>query len=268
MKYLALGCSHGKIPKIKTKDFDSILYLGDSAGYQKARTLVNKWLKEVYNHGSSITFEQFVGRRIYSNLQKKEIENARKVIEYINSLNKKVYTLPGNWDYYKDRFHKYKKNYYKKVIIKNLSNVKDLHLKYTENKDNVIIGYGISTNSEIKTPFQYNYYFKRLKRLFIKAKKKKKPVIFITHNQPYNTRFSRIRDKSSPVNGMEVGSNVAKDIIKKFKPLLCIGAHMHEHFGKIKVGKTTCISAGYGMKGDKVLIDAGEKINSIKFIRK
>jgi len=67
---------------------------------------------------------------------------------------------------------------------------------------------------------------------------------------------------------MEVGSNVAKDIIKKFKPLLCIGAHMHEHFGKIKVGKTTCISAGYGMKGDKVLIDAGEKINSIKFIRK
>ena len=43
---------------------------------------------------------------------------------------------------------------------------------------------------------------------------------------------------------------------------------MHEHFGKLKVGKTLCIATGYGLKGKKVLINVDKKIRSIKFIRK
>lgn len=44
---------------------------------------------------------------------------------------------------------------------------------------------------------------------------------------------------------------------------------MHEHFGKLNVGKTICIATGYGLEGKKVLIDVrGNKIRSIKFIRK
>ena len=40
-------------------------------------------------------------------------------------------------------------------------------------------------------------------------------IIFITHNQPYNTKFSYIRDKKSFLEGIQVGSNVIKDIIKE-----------------------------------------------------
>ncbi|HLC37361.1 MAG TPA: metallophosphoesterase [Candidatus Nanoarchaeia archaeon] len=234
MKYLAFGCSHGKLPKIKTKDFDAIFYLGDIVGYEK----------------------------------KKELQSGRKVAKYLNSLNKKTYIIPGNWDSYKTRFWNVKKNHYKDYIIKNLKNLKDLHLKSVENKEHVIIGYGIYEHPEIWDDELYWHHIKKLSRLFRKAKRKKKLIIFITHNQPYNTKFSYIRDKKSFLEGIQVGSNVIKDIIKEFKPALCIGAHMHEHFGKLKVGKTLCIATGYGLKGKKVLINVDKKIRSIKFIRK
>src|SRR3989344_1634011 len=242
MKYLAFGCSHGKLPKIKTKDFNAIFYLGDIVGYKKKKGLRSE--------------------------KNGELRSGRKVAKYLNSLNKKIYIIPGNWDSYKTRFWNMKKNHYKNYIIKNLKNLKDLHLKSIENKEHIIIGYGIYEHPEKGEKEFYEYHMKKLRELFKEAKKKKKPIIFITHNQPHNTRFSFIRDKRSILNGIQVGSNVIKDIIKEFKPLLSIGAHMHEHFGKLKIGKTTCIAAGYGLEGKKVLIDVGNKIKSIKFIKK
>ena len=49
---------------------------------------------------------------------------------------------------------------------------------------------------------------------------------------------------------------------------MCIGAHMHEHFSKCKLGKTTCINAGFGGKVNVLLeIDQG-KIKQLKFYPK
>jgi len=267
MKYLAFGCSHGKLPKINTKDFDAILYLGDLAGDPISRELTRGYISLLANGYIEKSFKKLMGRSP-ANLEIREKQNARRIARYLNSLDKEVYILPGNWDSYRTRFWNIKRDYYKAYIIKNLKNLKDLHLKFVENKEHIIIGYGIYEHPEKGEKEFYEYHLKKLRVLFEKAKKKKKPVIFITHNQPYNTKFSFIRDKRSILDGMQVGSNVIKDIIKEFKPLLSIGAHMHEHFGKLKIGKTTCIAAGYGLEGKKVLIDVGNKIKSIKFIRK
>lgn len=35
-------------------------------------------------------------------------------------------------------------------------------------------------------------------------------------------------------------------MIDKYHPPVCIGGHMHEHFTKCKVGRTTAIIAGVG----------------------
>lgn len=63
---------------------------------------------------------------------------------------------------------------------------------------------------------------------------------------PYNTPIDKIRDKKSLRYGYHYGSLTTREMIEKYQPLVCIGGHIHEHFGKCKIGRTICINAGYG----------------------
>lgn len=40
-------------------------------------------------------------------------------------------------------------------------------------------------------------------------------------------------------------SLIAREMIDEYHPLVCTVGHMHEHFTKCKVGKTTAINAGF-----------------------
>ena len=56
----------------------------------------------------------------------------------------------------------------------------------------------------------------------------------------------------------------------RHKPLLCVGGHIHDWYGKDKLGETTVINAGYG-RDAQVLIDLDEKkgkIRKIEFYKK
>jgi len=71
--------------------------------------------------------------------------------------------------------------------------------------------------------------------------------------------------KGSKLHNKHFGSTVAREFCNRFQPLLCIGGHMHEHFGRCNIKKTIVINAGFG-KDANVLINLDEKTGKIKKI--
>jgi hypothetical protein len=95
--------------------------------------------------------------------------------------------------------------------------------------------------------------------------KKHSSTIFLSHNVPFNTKLDLIVNKASPMNGHHYGSNLARDMIIKYKPFLCIGGHMHEHYGICKIGRTIVLNAGYGMENNTLIELQNGKIRRILF---
>tara|TARA_Y100000310_G_C20665597_1_gene807296 strand:- start:896 stop:1828 length:933 start_codon:yes stop_codon:yes gene_type:complete len=304
MKFLIIGDLHGAMPQLYVKDFDAIIAPGDFCSDKYNKTINKKWIK--YHHSqkdpqkdSENYFLSKVLRIKKSDLKKREnlaIKDGRKVLEFLNSFNKPVYIVPGNHDKsykkieekgwgdslkrYKGIFKRFSAKETNKKLTKGLKNIKDCQFKLRRLKEFNIIGYGLSNFPEMPTlpsveskqklekiRKAYNNLFKPLKTQYMK-RDKSKPTIFLTHNVPYNTKIDRIVDKNSPVNGKHYGSKIAKDFCRRYQPLVCIGGHMHEHFGKDKIGKTVCINAGFGGKVNTLLELKGNKIKTLKFIDK
>ncbi|MEK6974409.1 MAG: hypothetical protein AABW41_04210, partial [Nanoarchaeota archaeon] len=112
---------------------------------------------------------------------------------------------------------------------------------------------------------EYSRLYKKVSDLFEKATK---PVIFLSHNVPFNTKIDKITNKESPRYGYHYGSLLAREIIEKYQPLICIGGHMHEHFGKCRIGKTIAINTGFGSNVNTFLELEGSKIKRLEFYRK
>jgi len=184
-----------------------------------------------------------------------------------------VYGIPGNWDggEAKFSFNKLKKEFH---------NFKDCHLRVVDVGDYSIIGYGFVNGVELLRYRKYagkkrrdylkNYtIYRRLTgkfdKLFRKAKARKKPIIFLCRTMPFNTRFDLIKNKKSPQHGMHLGSLIAPKMILKYKPLLFIGGHMHEYFGKSRLGKTIIIAAGFGREKNTLVELDKDRIVNIKF---
>ena len=96
---------------------------------------------------------------------------------------------------------------------------------------------------------------------------KENPTILLTHNVPYNTKLDKILEKDSFAYGKHYGSVIAKEFCKKYQPLVCIGGHMHDTYGKVKIGKTTAINAGFGGKVNTLLEIRDGKIKKLKFYK-
>lgn len=233
-------------------------------------------------------------------LDRLSLIEGRKIMKFLNSLGKPVFIVPGNWDqsYGKTEIKDPNKNDYsydKSVydswlgketnprLIRGLSNIIDCQFKLRKFGGVNFIGYGLSSGPEdpdLRKKKRNRKYrkseYEKLKKVYAKfserlrkeyeKRDKGNPVIFISHNMPYNTKFDVILNKHSFAHKSHSGSTVARDFIMRHKPLLCVGGHMHEYFGKIKLGKTTVINAGFG--GDKnVLVDIKKKRIMIKFIK-
>ncbi|MDP4012889.1 MAG: hypothetical protein Q8R00_04770 [Candidatus Nanoarchaeia archaeon] len=56
-------------------------------------------------------------------------------------------------------------------------------------------------------------------------------------------------------------------MIEKHQPLVCVGGHMHEHFRKCKIGRTTAINAGFGSFVNVWMEILEDKIKKIEFYR-
>ena len=75
--------------------------------------------------------------------------------------------------------------------------------------------------------------------------------------------MDKVKNKANVNHGISMGSYLSRKICTKFRPLFCIGGHMHEYYGKKKLSKTTVINAGYG-RDAQVLLDLNEKKKKIR----
>jgi len=283
MKFLIVGDLHGKIPKIHFKDFDAIIAPGDFCSDEMKPWIFKALRKSLEDSSFDLEWYHMVGKRKAKQMILKSVANGRKVLKKLNSYNVPVFIVPGNWEWIEgsDNEWKYLNKDHYTPMLKGLDNIIDCHHALIEFEGYNIIGYGVSSGpeypqdkKELKRYYkpelkemkkEFNYIIKNMSHLFKKAKH---PTIFLSHNVPYNTAIDKITDKSSPRYGMHYGSVVTRKLIEKFQPVICIGGHMHEHFGKTKIKKTVCVNTGFGPKVNTLLELDGNKIKKLEFYNK
>lgn len=270
MKFLVFGDLHGQLPKAYFKDFDAIITPGDFCS-DRLRKVMFKALREHLKNPEKRMrmWYELMGAKRARKAVLKSIKDGRKVLEKLNAFGVPVYVVPGNWDWTPaGKGWSYLRKNHWKTLIKGLKNVKDCHDRSVDIGNYCIIGYGISSGPEkmSKNDFKnYRSLYRDYSKLFKKAKN---PVLLLSHNVPFKTPIDRITNKASPRYGQHFGSNLVRGLMQKFKPVIAIGGHMHEHFRKCKVGKTIAINAGYGNKVNVWVELEGKRIKRLKFFKK
>jgi Icc-related predicted phosphoesterase len=240
--------------------------------------------EKLKNPTSNVSWLEILGKEKSKSMVEQLLADGRKILEYLNGFGVPVYTVPGNWDWTKEDGNRSSWNYLHKdhwqTLIKGLKNIYDLHLKFRDIGDYQLIGHGITSGPEYpqhqeerarftKTQLatkklEYKRRFAELDKLF---KRSTKPVVFLSHNVPFNTAIDKITDSASPRKGYHFGSLLAREIIDAHQPLVCVGGHMHEHFTSVKIGKTTAINAGFGSYVNVWLELEQGKIKKLEFYR-
>lgn len=283
MKFLIIGDLHGHKPNIFFKEFDAIIAPGDFCS-DAPRVWMFKSLKEKLQNPKTTThWYELVGKRKAKKMIEQSIMDGRSILEYLNSFNVPVYCVPGNWDWTpaQSTWVILKQNHWQR-LIKGLKNVIDCHHKRVDIGHYNFIGHGITSGPEYpqdaeeketaressmiaKIKSNYKRQKSVMTRLFQETKK---PIIFMPHNVPYNTPLDLINNPASPRNGKHFGSVIAREMIDRYQPLVCIGGHMHEQFTACTLGKTLCINAGFGSDVNVLLEIDGSKIKKVEFCKK
>ena len=282
MKILVVGDLHGQKPRIHFKDFDAIIAPGDFCSDKRRKYIFSALREKIEDSNSEIEWYDYVGKRKATQMLRESIDEGRRILELLDSFGKPVYVVPGNWEPMGDKVSglAYERKNRWGDMLHGLENITDIHFKKRTFKGLDIIGYGVVSGPEYPQYREDKDRFTKkemdkAKKNFIKKKerlsklfdKSNNPIIFVPHNVPFNTKLDKITNRESPRYGYHYWSVLARDLIKKYNPLLCIGGHMHEQFGKDKIGKTVCINAGFGSYVN-TLIDLDEesgRIRNIKF---
>src|SRR3989344_7769013 len=278
MKFLIIGDLRGNVPEIYFEDFDAIIAPGDFCSDAPRKYMFQALKLNLENPKSKIQWYDLAGKKNAKEMIKKSVQDGRKILEKLNGIGVPVYVVPGNWDYAESNKTGWKEanKVYWKSLKKGLKNIIDVHQKIINIGDYQIIGHGITSGPEYPQQELKNYtkselkikkieYLKMYKKIDLLFSKAKKLVIFMPHNVPYNTPLVKIVNPASPRNGQHFGSLIARQMIDRYHPLVCIGGHMHEHFRSYKMGKTTAINAGFGSYVNVLLEIYGNKIRRLEF---
>ena len=234
--------------------------------------------------------------------EKASLRAGAKILKYLDSFGKPIFMVGGNWDesYGKSRIkdmNKSRYNYLKwfydswagdklnSELTRGTKNIRNCMLHCRKFGGVNFIGYGLSSapeslNARTKNKGAgglssrqiemlrraHDKIVGKLERAYSGRKNKRLPTFFITHNIPNGTKLDKIRDKKSYAYGKHLGSTIARKFCVKFKPVICVGGHIHEGKGRDKIGRTLVINPGHGKRA-QVLIDFDEKKGKVKNVR-
>jgi Icc-related predicted phosphoesterase len=280
MKFVVIGDLHGNAPVIKYEDYDAIIAPGDFCSDAARKFMFEALMKRIKDPTCKTKWYDIVGRDKAEEMVKKSLADGRVILEDLNALGKPIYLVPGNWDWTADESEDWDflhEDHFA-TLIDGLNNVVDVHHRIVDVGDFEIIGHGISSGLEypqhkedlegkeedelleLKEKYEVDSEF-----VTVLFKESTKPVLFISHNVPFNTPIDKIVNPDSPRNGYHYGSLIARESIDEFQPLVCIGGHMHEHFTSCKVGNTIAINAGFGSEVNVFLEVVGDNIKKLEF---
>lgn len=309
MKLLVIGDLHGRKPRIHFKDFDAIVFPGDVVSDEEFGKYNKEWFAYL-KYNKKISLSKFMirklGKKRIRGMDKRAIKSGRKIMEYLNSLGKPVFMVPGNWDesYGKTEIrnpdkdqYSYLKSFYdywlgeriNPKLIRGLKNIIDCQYRTHKFMGFNFVGYGLvsapedlgrkkleigKSSEESITKEQYRKLKKALGKIYkklgnaYKKRDRKLETIFLTHNTPYKTKLDTITNKKSYAYKKHLGSSVARDFCRKNKPILCIGGHIHDHFGKDKIGRTIVVNAGFGSSANTLIDLENGRVKKIKFYKR
>ncbi len=274
MKILIIGDLHGQIPVIPFCKFDAIIAPGDFCSDAPKKFMFQALQEHLNNKKSKTTWYDLAGKHAVTMVEK-SLADGRAVLEHLNTIDTPVYVVPGNWDWTGKDKNRDPPGLKMpgKHLFKGLSNVINVNHSIKTCGDYQLIGCGNTSgpeypqlDSELKRyttrelrdkKNTYEKHLEIVRKLFLKARK---PIIYLSHNVPYNTALDQIINPASPRNGMHWGSVIGRKIIEEFQPIVAIGGHMHEHHTSCMLGKTTCINSGYGGNVSTVLEVKGTSV--------
>ncbi|MBI4145699.1 metallophosphoesterase [Candidatus Woesearchaeota archaeon] len=279
MKFLIIGDLHGRMPRIRFKGFDAIIAPGDFCS-DALRTHMFRAMRRNMEHPDrpAVQWYNLIGKRRARKMVLKSLADGRRILEFLDSFGVPVYTVPGNWDWTGGSAWKFLDRNHWKGLKRGLRNIIDVYHRRVSVEGFDFIGHGITSGPELPVHHlkemtsaerkRARHAYERLRRPVARLFRTRTPVIFLSHNVPYGTPIDRITDKNSPRCGMHFGSYLARDMVETHHPIVCIGGHMHEHFRACKLGKTTCINAGFGSDVNVWLELDGRRIKRLKFYRR
>jgi len=239
--------------------------------------------------------------------EKRSLKKGAGIMRYLDSFGKPIFMVGGNWDlsYGRTRIKNMNKNYYNYLkffydswagdeinpkLVKGLKNVRNCMLHNVEFGGINFVGYGLSSAPEdLKVRIKKakksgnnerlsDVEFERLKKAYAKvvgklrdvymSRNKKLATFFISHNVPYGTKLDVVKDRESYAYGKHLGSTIARKFCVRYKPVICVGGHIHEHRGRDKIGQTIVINPGYGKRA-QVLIDFDvekKRVKKVEFL--
>ncbi|VVB80689.1 Metallophosphoesterase, calcineurin superfamily [uncultured archaeon] len=288
VKILAVGDFHGKLSeklfnKIAKIKPDYILSPGDFCGNEKLGKLFFK-----YVYGKSEDEVPYKIKKEVVKLEGQAFRSGVGMIETLKRLKIPTFAIRGNWDptpLGHDLVGKLKRE--ELVEVRKFERVQNklftfVDLFQKEFPEFILIGGASSTSPSglkmdslerrlVKNGFseeeakeyvislKKNWKFRQklYEKIFEKAisikKRTGKKIIFLTHNAPYKTRLDLIRH--GPQKGKHYGSFQEQLLIKKYQPDIVICGHMHENFGKDKIGKSIIYNSGSAMDGKFITLN-------------
>ncbi|RME52255.1 hypothetical protein D6783_05435 [Candidatus Woesearchaeota archaeon] len=282
-RFLVVGDLHGQIPRIHFKEFDAIIAPGDLCSDRGVRAAYQKFYAEyLKNRKTRREWFDFVGKRKAKALVRQSLKDGERVLNVLDSFGKPVFLVPGNWDWPKvaSSSWPYLREDHFSALVKQKRNVINMHGRRRTFGGVDVIGYGYVNGPELlrfrsydgvskeelaRNEQKYHRLLEKYRRLFSGAKR---PVLFLSHNVPFKSGLDKILDDHSLRFGFHYGSNLARDLLDEFNPLLCVGGHMHEHFGRRKVGKTTVINAGFGSRVNTLVEIVNGRLRKVSFFPK
>lgn len=288
MRILVIGDFHSILSKslereIKKLNPDLILSSGDFCG---DKTLSKFFFQKIYGKN-----EEEISLGNMSTYNFLEGEALKKGILLINRLKKlkiPLYGIRGNWDpapFGHDLVGKLDRNEIREVKYFEKLQSKDFRfvdMKLIEFEDFILVGGASSTSPQrlkknsMERLIKIHHMSKREAKEYLSILKKNwdtrqklydnnfkkaleiqnktgKKIIFLTHNCPYNTKLDKI--KKGPAKGEHYGSYQERLVIKEYKPDIVLCGHIHENFGKDKIGKSMICNAGSAMDGKFLVME-------------
>lgn len=256
MRLLLISDLEGKFPTglrsfCKREKIQAIISAGDLCGGMTKMIFENWELLRNLNKENKKKFDKRYGFARANKEIKKSFYAGKNLLKDLNSLQMPIYVVLGNADFTRrgrpSRFHE--KEFIRPGSITDVI-ARLRNIIYIHNTSRKIGKYTLVGQSTLK----------KLNNKFLD----KRNVIYVTHDPPNGSRFAKIENKASPRDGEDVGDMDITKRIKKYKPLIHIHGHMHEHWGNTKIGKTLSISSGFGYDGKAVILELNGKIKTKK----